>query len=120
MNVGEWAAIISAAGTVLGGGGVWVARATTRAAQATAAANEAVARLQTEPAAQQASLAVLEATVKRVDKENEALRNRQSRLEALLRAFARTADRWCAQMRQAGIEPEPPEPLVDEYYRTGV
>jgi hypothetical protein len=43
-----------------------------------------------------------------------------SRLEAVVRAFAWTTDRWSRQMHRAGIEPEPAHPLVDEYNRTGV
>ncbi|MFC8282947.1 MULTISPECIES: hypothetical protein [Streptomyces] len=78
------------------------------------------AAIQAGPAAEQTKFAVLEATVRRVDEENGSLRGRQSRLESLLRAFAWTADRWARQMHEAGIEPEPPHPLVDEYNRTGV
>jgi len=120
MNVGEWAAIIGATGSVLGGGGLFVARATIRAAQATARANEAVAAIQAAPQAKAQEFAVLEATVRRVDEENGQLRGRMSRLEAMLRAFASTTDRWARQMHRAGIEPEPAHPLVDEYNRTGV
>src|SRR5690606_38749638 len=43
MNVGEWAAVIGAAGSILGGGGWFVSRATRDAARATAAATEAAA-----------------------------------------------------------------------------
>jgi hypothetical protein len=43
-----------------------------------------------------------------------------SRLERVVSAFAWTTDRWARQMLRAGIEPEPPHPLVDEYNRTGV
>jgi hypothetical protein len=110
MNVGEWAAVVGAAGSALGGGSWWISRATRDAARATAAAT----------VQQSANLAVLEATVKRVDEENGQLRGRMSRLEAMLRAFASTTDRWARQMHRAGIEPEPPHPLVDEYNRTGV
>lgn len=120
MNVGEWAAVIGAAGSVLGGGGWFVARATVRAAQATARANEAVATIQAAPQARAQEFAVLEATVKRVDEENGSLRGRMSRLESIVRAFAWTTDRWSRQMHRAGIDPEPPHPLVDEYNRTGV
>lgn len=120
MTVAEIIGIIGAAGSLLGGGGWFVSRATVRAAKATAAANEAAARAAAEPARRAGEFAVLQATVERVDRENEQLRSRQSRFEALLRAFAVTADRWAAQMRRAGIEPEPPHPLVDEYHRTGV
>jgi DNA-binding GntR family transcriptional regulator len=120
MNVGEWAAIIGAAGSVLGGGGWFVSRATVRAAQATARANEAAAAIQAAPQARAQEFAVLEATVKRVDEENGSLRGRMSRLESIVRAFAWTTDRWARQMHRAGIDPEPAHPLVDEYNRTGV
>lgn len=120
MNVGEWAGIATAAGSVLGGGGWFVARATVRAARATAAATEAAARANAAPAQQAANLAVLEATVRRVDEENGQLRGKMSRLERMLSAFAWTTDRWARQMLRAGIEPEPAHPLVDEYNRTGV
>lgn len=119
MNVGEWAAVITAAGSILGGGGLFVGRATVRAAKATAAATEAAARANSAPAQQAADLAVLQATVERVDKENETLRSQQARLGSLLRAFASTVDRWSRQMHRAGIEPEPVHPLVEEYHRTG-
>lgn len=120
MNVGEWTAVLTASGSVLGGGGWFVSRATVRAAQATARANEAVAAIQSTPQAKAQDFAVLQATVQRVDAENGHLRERQSRLESLLRAFAWTTDRWARQMNRAGIEPEPAHPLVDEYNRTGV
>ncbi|MFJ7998926.1 hypothetical protein ACIQ7D_17520 [Streptomyces sp. NPDC096310] len=120
MNVGEWAGLIGAAGSVLGGGGFFVARATVRAAQATAAANRAAAEAQAAPAQRSEDLKVLQATVARVDEENGQLRGRQARFESLLRAFSWTVDRWAGQMHRAGIEPEPVHPLVDEYNRTGV
>ena len=80
----------------------------------------AAAAIQTAPQAKAQDFAVLQATVERVDRENEQLRVRQSRTEAILRAFSRSADRWRRQMERAGIEPEPADPLVDEYNRTGV
>jgi hypothetical protein len=120
MNVGDWAAVVGAAGGILGGGGVFVARATVKAARATAAATEAAALATAAPAQQAADLAVLQATVRRVDEENGSLRGRQARFESLLRAFSWTVDRWAGQMHRAGIEPEPVHPLVDEYNRTGV
>jgi hypothetical protein len=120
MNIGEWAGLVGAAGSILGGGGFFVARATVRASRATSAAMEAAARATAAPAQQQADLAVLQATVKRVDEENGQLRGKQARFESLLRAFAWTVDRWAGQMHRAGIEPEPVHPLVDEYNRTGV
>lgn len=78
------------------------------------------AAIQSAPQAKAQDFAVLQATVKRVDEENKDLRQRQSRTEAILRAFSWSADRWCRQMHRAGIEPEAPHPLVDEYNRTGV
>ncbi|MYY79803.1 MULTISPECIES: hypothetical protein [unclassified Streptomyces] len=78
------------------------------------------AAIQAAPAARAGEFAVLQATVERVDKENGELRQRQSRTDALLRAFSRSADRWRRQMERAGIEPEPADPLVEEYNRTGV
>ena len=120
MNVGEWAAVVGAAGSVLGGGSWWISRATRDAARATAAATEAAARANAAPAQQAANLAVLEATVRRVDEENGQLRGKMSRLERVVSAFAWTTDRWARQMLRAGIEPEPAHPLVDEYNRTGV
>lgn len=120
MNVGEWAALIAAAGSILGGGGWFVARATRDAARATAAATEAAARANAAPAQRAADLAVLKETVARVDGENKELRQWQRRTEALLRAFSWSSDRWCRQMERAGIDPEPAHPLVDEYNRTGV
>lgn len=78
------------------------------------------ASIQSAPQAKAQDFAVLQATVERVDKENGQLRERQSRLETLLRAFAWTTDRWARQMHDAGITPEPAHPLVDEYNRTGV
>ncbi|MEU1434086.1 hypothetical protein ABZ438_08295 [Streptomyces sp. NPDC005786] len=120
MNIPEIAAVVTAAGTVLGGGGYFVARATVRATKVTTAAQEAIARITTEPQADAQKFAILQATVSRVDAENGQLRGRVTRVESVLRAFASTADRWARQMNRAGIEPEPVHPLVDEYNRTGV
>ncbi|MEU0991248.1 hypothetical protein [Streptomyces sp. NPDC005953] len=119
MTLGEWAGLIGALGGVLGPGGFFMARATVRAARATSAATQAAAMATAAPAQQAANLAVLEATVRRVDEENGQLRGRMSRLESVVRAFSSTADRWSRQMRDAGIEPEPVHPLVDEYNRNG-
>ncbi|MEU0659635.1 hypothetical protein [Streptomyces lavendulocolor] len=120
MNVGEWAAVIGAAGSVLGGGGWWISRATVRAAQATAAANEAAARAAAAPAQQAANLAVLEATVKRVDEENGQLRGRVFRLESVVRAFQATFDDFYRWAREPVGSPPDPHPLVEEFNRTGV
>ncbi|MFD4558956.1 hypothetical protein ACFWP5_32335 [Streptomyces sp. NPDC058469] len=116
-----WAGIVAAFGTVgMVLAGLFAARATTRAAAATAEATQAAAQVQAAPALRSADLAVLQATVTRVDEENGQLRGRMSRLESILRAFSWTTDRWAAQMHRAGIDPDPAHPLVDEYNRTGV
>lgn len=120
MNVGEWAALTTAAGSVLGGGGYFVSRATVRAARATAAATEAAARANAAPAQQAANLAVLEATVKRVDEENGSLRGRLYRCESLLRAFSSTVDDLYRWARSPEGDPPEPHDLVKEYNRTGV
>jgi hypothetical protein len=120
VNIGEWATVLGAAGSVLGGGGFFVSRATVRAARATAAATEAAAKATAAPAQQAASLAVLEATVKRVDEENGSLRGRVFRCESLIRAFSWTYDELYRWARDPVGEPPQPHPLVDEYNRTGV
>lgn len=120
MTIAEWAAVITAAGSVLGGGGWFVAKSTRDAAAATAAATEAAARATAAPAQQQASLAILEATVHRVDEENGELRGRVLRLEAVVRAFSWTVDELYRWARQPVGAPPDPHPLVDEYNRTGV
>lgn len=120
MNVGEWAALAGAAGSVLGGGGFFVSRATVRAARATAAATEAAARANAAPAQQAADLEVLRATVKRVDEENGSLRGRLYRCESLLRAFSLTVDELYCWARNPKGEPPEPHELVKEYNRTGI
>ncbi|MFI9244133.1 hypothetical protein ACIGXF_16445 [Streptomyces sp. NPDC053086] len=116
-----WGGIVAGFGTLgMVVAGWFAARATKAAAAATAEATQAAAQTQAAPAQRATDLSVLQATVERVDKENGELRTRQSRLESVLRAFSWSADRWCRQMTRAGIEPEPPHPLVDEYNRTGV
>lgn len=127
MNVVEWAAVITASGSVLGGGGWFVARATVKAAQVTAnaqqaiaRANEAAARAAAAPAQQEASLAVLQASVQRVDEENGNLRGELHRLKVLVRSFSSYVSQLTGQMRSHGIEPPAPPDAVDEYNRTGV
>jgi len=121
VSVTEIAAVVTAAGTVLGGGGFFVARATVRAARVTTAAQEAIARIQTEPQADAGRFAVLQATVNRVDEENGQLRGRQQRFDSLLGGFSRTVNRLIYRMERAGVPPEPEDidELVREYMRTG-
>ncbi|WP_326806633.1 hypothetical protein OHB04_02255 [Streptomyces sp. NBC_01775] len=116
-----WAAVVSVIGTV--GtilGGIFVARATVRAASATAAAQSAAALAAAEPAKRTADLSVLQATVERVDVENGQLRARQSRLEAVLRAFSWTVDELYRWARSPQGSPPEPHDLVKDYNRTGV
>lgn len=116
-----WSGVVAALGTLgVIVAGLFAARATRAAAMATAEATRASAQVAAGPAQRGEDLRVLQATVERVDAENGALRGRVSRVESLLRAFSWTTDRWAAQMHRAGIDPEPPHPLVEEYNRTGV
>lgn len=78
------------------------------------------AAIQAAPAAKQQDFAVLQATVERVDKENEQLRVRQSRLESIVRAFSWSFDDLRRWSRHPVGDPPNPHPLVDEYNRTGV
>ncbi|MEU1122119.1 hypothetical protein ABZ371_00665 [Streptomyces sp. NPDC005899] len=121
MSITEVIGLVGAAGGILGGGGFFVARATVRAARVTAAAQEAIARMTTEPQADAQKFAVLQATVTRVDEENGQLRGRQARFDSLLGGFSRTVNRLIYRMERAGIPPEPEDidELVREYMRTG-
>ncbi|MFF1547170.1 hypothetical protein [Streptomyces sp. NPDC058291] len=78
------------------------------------------AAIQSAPAAKAQDFAVLQATVARVDKENEQLRVRQSRLESIVRAFSWSFDDLRRWSRNPVGDPPAPHPLVDEYNRTGV
>ena len=118
-------AVIGAFGAVVAA--IFTARASTRAAQATAAASQAAAAAQAAPALRTADLAVLQATVDRVDKENgllrsenEQIRVRQSRTDRFLQAFSWTLDDLYRWARNPIGPPPDPHPLVDEYNRTGV
>lgn len=78
------------------------------------------AAIQAAPAAKAQDFAVLQATVERVDKENEHLRVRQSRLESIVRAFSWSFDDLRRWSRSPVGDPPDPHPLVEEYNRTGV
>ncbi|WP_019357963.1 hypothetical protein [Streptomyces sp. AA1529] len=120
MTVGEWAALIAAAGSVLGGGGWFVARATVRAAEATARANEAAARAQAEPEQRRADLEAFKTIRDDLQAEVQSLRQETTRLRSIVRAFASYVGELTMQMRTAGVDPVSPPDLVDEYNRTGV
>lgn len=121
MSITEIAAVVTAAGTVLGGGGFFVARATVRAARVTTAAQEAIARIQTEPQAEAQRFAVLQATVNRLDEDNGQLRGLAGPVRFAARGFSRTVNRLIYRMERAGVPPEPEDidELVREYMRTG-
>lgn len=106
-----WLGIVGTGVTVLG---VIVTAVLTYRGSRTAAAIAA------GPAEKQNEFAVLQATVARVDKENEGLRLRQSRLESVVRAFAWSFDDLRRWSRHPVGPPPDPHPLVDEYNRTGV
>ncbi|MFJ3601941.1 hypothetical protein ACIPVA_04000 [Streptomyces anulatus] len=121
MNSTEVVTLASAALGVFGGGGFFMARATVRAQRVTAAANETIARLNAAPQAKAQDLAVLQATVARVDEENGQLRGRQARVDSLLGAFSRTVNRLIYRMERADIpiQPDDIDGLVQDYMRTG-
>ncbi|MEU0979001.1 hypothetical protein GTY83_06910 [Streptomyces sp. SID4928] len=121
MNSTEVVTLVSAALGIFGGGGIFMARATVRAQRVTAAADEAIARLNAAPQAKAQDFAVLQATVARVDEENGQLRGKQARFDALLGGFSRTVNRLIYRMERAGIpaEPDDIDELVRDYMRTG-
>jgi hypothetical protein len=121
--MGGWVGI---AGTLIGAiavvlGGLFAAKATRAAAVVTAEAQRAAARAAAEPAVTASNLSVLEATVRRVDEENDENRAEIRSLRTLIRAYSRTVDRLISRMREARIGPEPDDidPLVREHMRTG-
>ncbi|MEU5586074.1 hypothetical protein [Streptomyces chrestomyceticus] len=99
--------------------GLLAARATIRAGAAAATANEAAGRTAAAPASRSADLAVLTATVARVDQENAALRTRMSRMESLVRACSWTVDGLYRWARNPVGDPPAPHRLVQEYNDTG-
>jgi len=123
-----WSGLVAAIGAIgMVVAAVFTSRATARAAQATAAANQAAAAAQAAPALRTADLAVLQATVDRVDRENgqlrsenEQIRVKQSRTDRFLQAFSWTLDDLYRWARNPIGPPPDPHPLVEEYNRTGV
>src|ERR1041385_1947534 len=99
--MGGWVGI---AGTLIGAiavvlGGLFAAKATGAAAVVTAEAQRAAARAAAEPAVTASNLSVLEATVRRVDEENDENRAEIRSLRTLIRAYSRTVDRLITRMR---------------------
>ncbi|GAA5033239.1 hypothetical protein [Streptomyces siamensis] len=116
-----WAGIVAAFGTVgMVVAGLFAARATTRAAAATAEATQAAARVQVEPAQRAADLAAFQAIRDDMQGELEEMRTDTRSLRSLVRAFAWYVGELTAQMRGHGIEPPAPPDRVDQYNRTGV
>ncbi|MDX3074633.1 hypothetical protein [Streptomyces sp. MI02-7b] len=113
-------AAIGALALVLGGW--YTARATKAAAVVTAEAQRAAAVAAAAPATTTSNLAVLEATVKRLDQENDENRVEIRGLRALVRAYSWTVERLITRMRAAGAAPLPEDidDLVKEHMRTGV
>ncbi|MGK5532946.1 hypothetical protein [Streptomyces sp. URMC 129] len=101
-------------------GGWYAARATRVAATITAEAQRRAAEAAAAPEERRADLAVIQASVDRLDAENAQLRQRLHGTETLVRAFARYVTHLTTQMRTHGLDPAEPPPRVEEYNRTGV
>ncbi|MCX5537707.1 hypothetical protein OG785_45830 [Streptomyces sp. NBC_00006] len=116
-----WAGIVAAFGTIgMIVAGLFAARATTRAASATAEATQAAARVQAEPNQRAADLQAFQAIRDDMQEEISEMRTEQHSLKSLVRAFAWYVGELTTQMRGHGIEPPAPPTRVDEYNRTGV
>ncbi|WP_059007043.1 hypothetical protein [Streptomyces specialis] len=101
-------------------GGWYAARATRVAASITAEAQRQAAETAAGPEERLADLAVIQASVTRLDAENAQLRQRLTGMETLVRAFGRYVAHLTAQMRAHGLDPAEPPDRVEEYNRTGV
>ncbi|MFJ4682069.1 hypothetical protein [Streptomyces sp. NPDC088789] len=100
--------------------GLFAARATTRAAAATAEATQAAARVSVGPNERAEDRAAFEAIKSELRAELVVTREEVRGLRSLVRAFAWYVGELTMQMRGAGIEPPAPPARVDEYNRTGV
>ncbi|MDT0306140.1 hypothetical protein RM780_04075 [Streptomyces sp. DSM 44917] len=96
-----------------------MARATARAAAATARANEAAAKAMAEPNQRAADLASFREIRDDMQRRLERVEERERSLRGLVRAFSRYVSDLTAQMRSHGMEPPAPPDEVREYYRTG-
>lgn len=92
-----------------------------RAAVQAAAENREAQRAAAGPANTAANLSVLQASIVRLDEENDEIRAEQRGTRALIRAYAWTVDRLIARMQREGFGPEPEDihELVTEHMRTG-
>ncbi|MET9305003.1 hypothetical protein ABZX68_06640 [Streptomyces cellulosae] len=78
------------------------------------------ARISTAPNAKQVDLAVLQASVERLEKEGAELRQEQTRVRGILWSISRWALRLRDQVVALDGTPEPPPQDVEDYYRSGV
>ncbi|MFC5144306.1 hypothetical protein [Streptomyces aureoversilis] len=116
-----WAGAVAIIGTLgMVAAGLFAARATRAAAAATAEATRAAAQATAEPAQRQADLAAFKEIRDELQKEVVELRTETGRLRAVVRAFAGYVAELSGLIRDSGITPPEPPPLVDEYNRTGV
>ncbi|MFE4915789.1 hypothetical protein ACFRCX_30255 [Streptomyces sp. NPDC056652] len=116
-----WAGLVAAFGTVgMILAGLFAARATKAAATATAEATQAAARAQAEPEQRRVDLEAFKTIREDLRSEVQELRSETTRLRSIVRAFAGYVGELSMQMRNSGIAPTDPPPLVDEYNRTGV
>lgn len=116
-----WAGVVAAFGTIgMIIAGLFAARATRAAAQATARATEAAARAQAEPEQRRADLEAFKTIRDDLTTQVVEMRRETMRLRSIVRAFASYVAELTVQMRDSGITPDDPPPLVDEYNRTGV
>ncbi|MFE7073817.1 hypothetical protein ACFU96_27390 [Streptomyces sp. NPDC057620] len=116
-----WAGIVAVVGTVgMVVAGLFAARATTRAAAATAEATRAAATAQAEPNQRAADLAAFREIREDMQKDIDELKLDHLSMRRLVRAFAGYVAELTSQMRSQGLEPPAPPDRVDEYNRTGV
>ncbi|MFD8919471.1 hypothetical protein ACFV0Y_16830 [Streptomyces sp. NPDC059569] len=116
-----WAGLVAAFGTVgMVMAGLFAARATRAAASATAEATQAAARAQAEPEQRRVDLEAFKTIRDDLTKQVVEMRQETTRLRAIVRAFASYVGDLSMQIRQSGVTPTDPPPLVDEYNRTGV
>ncbi|QCX81034.1 hypothetical protein C9F11_37255 [Streptomyces sp. YIM 121038] len=116
-----WAGIVAVIGTVgMVVAGLFAARATTRAAAATAEATRAAAAATAEPNQRAEDRAAFEAIKNELRSDLSATKEEVRSLRALVRSFAWYVSELTSQMRRHGIEPPAPPDRVDEYNRTGV
>ncbi|WP_381801247.1 hypothetical protein [Streptomyces niveus] len=116
-----WAALVAVFGTIgMILAGLFAARATKAAASATAEATRAAATAQAEPEQRRVDLEAFKTIRDDLAKQVVEMRQETTRLRSIVRAFASYVGDLSMQMRQSGVTPTEPPPLVDEYNRTGV